>query len=137
MGRRKHQSIKDDKFKFYLKDGLSAGGRFIMVANSLLLSKRFQALSPLAQKVYLCLAMEAGGQDVVTLSHAGAKKYGITKSGYDSAIRQLIDGGFIRFDDNLSRLESNRFRFIPDWQQRAPPEKGKSKSMPEKQASSK
>lgn len=122
----KHQRVKDEKFKYYLKDGTSAGGRFIQIGNSLLLSKRFQALSPLARYVYLALAMEAGGKDVVSLSHSQAGKYGIKPSGYDNAIRQLKVGGFIRLDDGLGRLETNRFRFVRDWQQRAPPDPGSS-----------
>lgn len=120
MGR--HRTVKDDAIKYYLRDGASAGGRFIMVANSLLLSRQYQALSPLARYVYLALAMEAGGKDAVSMSHGQAKKYGITPSGYDNAIRQLKDGGFIRLDDGLGRLETNRFRFVRDWQQRAPPD---------------
>jgi hypothetical protein len=122
----RHQTVRDEKFKFYLKDGSSAGGRFVQIGNSLLLSKRFQALSPLARWMYFALAMEAAGKDVVSMSHSQAKKYGITPSGYDNAVRQLKDGGFIRLDDGLGRLETNRFRFVRDWQQRAPPDPGSS-----------
>lgn len=125
-GRKKHQTVHDEKIKFYLKGSFSAGGRFIIVANSLLLSKQYQALSPLARWVYLALAMEAGGEDTVSLSHSQARKYGITSSGYDNAIRQLKDRGFIRLDDGLGRLETNRFKFVRDWQQRVPPDPGSS-----------
>ena len=119
MSRRKHQTVRDDKLPFYLKDGASAGGRFIQVANSLMLSRRFQALTPNARWVYFSLAMEAGGRKEVTLSHSAARtKYGITKSGYDSAVRQLKENGFIKLVDGLGRLESNRFEFIRDWQLR-------------------
>ena len=84
MSRKKHQTVRDDKLPFYLKDGASAGGRFIQVANSLMLSRRFQALTPNARWVYFSLAMEAGGRKEVTLSHSAARtKYGITKSGYE------------------------------------------------------
>ena len=31
MSRRKHQTVRDDKLPFYLKDGASAGGRFIQL----------------------------------------------------------------------------------------------------------
>ena len=109
MSRKKHQTVRDDKLPFYLKDGASAGGRFIQVANSLMLSRRFQALTPNARWVYFSLAME----------HSAARtKYGITKSGYDSAVRQLKENGFIKLVDGLGRLESNRFEFIRDWQLR-------------------
>ncbi len=120
MSRKKHLTVRDDNIPFYLKDGASAGGRFIQVANSLMLSRRFQALTPNARWMYFCLSMEAGGRKEVTLSHSAAGKYGITKSGYDSAVRQLKEGGFIRLVDGLGRLESNRFEFVRDWQTRPP-----------------
>ena len=52
-------------------------GRFIQVGNSLLLSLAFKKLPGNAVKTYLALCMESGGRPTVTLSHAGAAKYGI------------------------------------------------------------
>ena len=124
MGKSKHRGIDESKIPHYLKDGGTSGGRFIPVTNSFMLSKRVQALTPNARWMLEALAMEKGdsGNNEVSLSHSGAKKYGFSKSGYDAAIRQLKEGGFIRLADGISRLETNRFVFLYDWHQKPPPE---------------
>ena len=117
---KKHRGIDESKIKHYLKDGGDSKGRFIPLTNSLMLSKRFQNLTPMARWMFLCLAMEAGGSDTARLSHTGAKKYGINSSSYDNAIKQLKDNGFIKLEENIGRLETNAFRFIYDWHFKPP-----------------
>ena len=112
MSRRKRTGVDDSKIPYYLKVHGTAGGRYVPLTNALLLSKDFQALTPTAKTLFLALCMEAGGKDIVTLSHKGAEKYGVKQSSYDAAKRELINKGYIEFDGNLSRLESNRFRFL-------------------------
>ena len=61
--------------------------RFIQVGNSFLLSNTFKKLPGNAVKTYFALCMESGGKPTVTLSHAGAAKYGIDDATFDRAIR--------------------------------------------------
>lgn len=112
MSRRRRTGVDDSRIPFYLKVNGTAGGRFIPLTNALLLSKDFQALPPSAKMFFFALCMEAGGAETATLSHKSAEKYGIKQSSYDAAKRELIDKGYIKLDESLSRRESNRFRFL-------------------------
>ena len=71
-------------------------GRFIQIGNSLLLSKEYQALSPGAGRLYLCMAMESGGKREFTFTHGIGKKYG--------------------FDNpDMAQYAPGSYRFIFDW----------------------
>lgn len=96
-------------------------GRFIQVGDTLLVSKRFQALKPNSKMLYFALAMDSGGKAKVKLSHGAAeRKYGISSTTYDRAIKDLIDGGFIRqeLDEYRSQFRTNEFTFVNDWKKR-------------------
>lgn len=120
----KKRGVNEDLVKFYLKAGGDSKGRYISVANSLMLDKHFQSLTPMARWMFFALCMEAGGEDSVSLSHKNAKKYGIKPTSYDAAIKQLIDKGFIRYADNLSKLETNKFVFMYVFRNTPPEEPG-------------
>ena len=115
----RHKSAKSVPIRPYLSANKDCReGRFIQVGNSLLLSKKFQALKGKAQILYFALAMEAGGQLVVKLSHGAAgRKYGIAPTTYDRAIKELIAAGFIEqiIDDDRAQFKSNEFRFLLTW----------------------
>lgn len=93
-------------------------GRFIQIGNSLLLSKKYQALSGKTQSLYFALAMEAGGKPIVELSHGAAeRKYGIVRSTYDRAIKELVATGFFEqvIGEDRSQFATNVFRFSLAW----------------------
>lgn len=95
--------------------------RFIQIGNSLLLSKKYQALHDTSRTLYECLAMESGGKRFVKLSRRQAeKKYGIKEATYTRAKKELIEKGFIRIKDNTGRYETNCFEFIDDWKNKNP-----------------
>ena len=72
-------------------------GRFLQIGNSLLLDKRFHALSSGARYLYLCLSMESGGKKLVQFSRGTtAKKYGIPKNSFTRQIDELVEHGFVR-----------------------------------------
>lgn len=70
-------------------------GRFIQVGNSLLLSKKFQALGQGRQLLYLCMALESGGKQEFKFTHGTAKKYGFAASTYDKYLSELCAAGFV------------------------------------------
>ena len=118
MSRKK--GIDERRIPQYLKVRGEVGGRFVPLTNALMLDKLFQSLTPNARWFFLALCMEAGGRPTVTMSHSAAKKYGITPSSYDSAVKQLTEKGFIKLADNLSRLETNRFELLFVWRGNPP-----------------
>lgn len=104
-------------------------GRFLQIGNTLLLDKRFQALSSGARYLFLCLAMEAGGKRSVSFSRGvTAKKYGIPKNSFTRHCSELEKSGFIR------RIESGDFlQFAPavyefslEWKTKPAPQNGAS-----------
>lgn len=117
----RHKSAKSVPIRPYLSANKDCReGRFIQVGNSLLLSKKFQALKGKAQILYFALAMEAGGQLVVKLSHGGAeRKYGIAPTTYDRSVKELIAAGFLEqvLDDDQSQFATNVFRFSTSWKE--------------------
>lgn len=116
MGR--HKAAKSVELKPWLSGNRECrDGRFIQVGNSLLLSEPFKKLPGNTVKTYLALCMESGGRPTVTLSHAGAAKYGIDDATFDRAISKLKEAGFIScdFDDNPYRYKANVYRFISNW----------------------
>lgn len=100
--------------------------RFVQVGNSLLLDKRYQALSAGARNLYLCLANESGGQREVKFSHGAARKYGIASSSFDRYIRELRQAGFITLTGGVEhgRFEANVFSFSLDWKTKSAPQSG-------------
>ena len=119
MSKRRYKSAKNVPIRPWLSAREDCReGRFIQVGNSLLLSKRFQALKANSRLLYIALAMESGGQPQVTLSHGGAeRKYGISRSTYDRAVKELIEAGFIKqeLDEFRSQFRTNEFSFINTW----------------------
>lgn len=89
--------------------------RFLQVGNSLLLSKRFQALGTGARLLYLCMAMESGGRRTVLLPQTAAKKYGVPSTSLRRYISQLADGGFIKVSSNKNLRKPNVYAFSSAW----------------------
>lgn len=110
-------------------------GRFIMVGNSLLLSRKdaskreqnaFLTVTPGTRVLYLALCMEAGGKNTVRFSHSAAQKYGISPTTYDRGIKQLCKAGLIEqvLDDQRSQFATNVFRFTSEWKSNPAPHFG-------------
>ena len=96
-------------------------GRFIQIGNSLLLSKTFQTLSPGAQHLYFCMAMESGGRQDFKFPLAVAKKYGIASTSLRRYITELAAGGYVTVQSNKNLRIANDYRFSIAWKNRAPP----------------
>ena len=91
-------------------------GRYLQVGNSLLLSKRFQALSAGARVTYLAMALESGGRPQFTFPAAAAKKYGVPLRSARRHIGELEENGFISCTSSgkNTRTES-LYEFRLDW----------------------
>ena len=98
-------------------------GRFIQVGNSLLLSRRFQALSSGAQFLYLCMAMECGGRRDFLFPLTAARKYGIGSSALRRHARELASAGFLSFVSMKSLREPNVYHFASSWDDTPRPHK--------------
>lgn len=89
--------------------------RFIQVGNSLLLSRRFHALSTGSRFLYFCMAMESGGRSGFVFPQREAKKYGIAPSSLRKHINELEAARFIRVYSGKPTREPNRYEFCVDW----------------------
>ena len=101
-------------------------GRFIQVGNSLLLDKRYHALSAGARHLYLCMVMEAGGKQEVKFPHGAAKKYGIASTSFDRHIKELQANGFLqKVGAGLYwQYAPSVFSFSTDWKAKSAPQNG-------------
>lgn len=101
--------------------------RFIQVGNTLLLDKRYQALSTGARCLYQDMLMEAGGKPTVEFSRGTAqKKYGVPKNSFSRYITELKDAGFIvvEQDGNFYQFAPNVYRFSLEWRTKPAPQIG-------------
>ena len=89
--------------------------RFIQVGNSLLLSRKFHALSTGSRFLYFCMAMESGGRNNFILPQKDAKKYGIAPSSLRKHINELEAAHFIRVYSGKPTREPNRYEFCLSW----------------------
>lgn len=94
--------------------------RFLQVGNSLLLSKKFQALGPGPRMLYLCMAMESGGRRTFLLPRSAAKKYGVPSTSLRRYIRQLADGGFVKVTSYKNLRKPNVYEFTSAWRTDGP-----------------
>ena len=125
MGR--HKAAKNVAISPWLSAKLDCReGRFLQVGNSLLLSEEYHRLTANAQILYLCMTMEAGGKPTVKFSHSAAKKYGISSTTFDRAIKQLREAGFLELveDDNMYQFAANVYRFSTRWKSKPAPRFG-------------
>lgn len=99
-------------------------GRFIQVGNSLLLSKEFSELTAGARCLYLCMAMESGGNRELQFTHGSAKKYGLAKASYDRYVKELKEYEFISAvpDKDLRQYAPGRYRFEFGWKTKSAPQ---------------
>ena len=94
---------------------------FIQVGNSLLLSKKFQALRSSTQMLYLCMAMESGGNREFKFSKGTMTKFGLNRSTAVKGIEALIEAGFIKKDSSgKNTREPNKYEFINEWKMKPP-----------------
>lgn len=98
--------------------------RFLQVGNSLLLSKRFQALGTGPRMLYLCMAMESGGRRAFRLPRQAAGKYGIPSSSLRRYVRQLAAAGFLTVRSNRNLRIPNDYAFCTDWRREEGPSPG-------------
>lgn len=89
--------------------------RFIQVGNHLLLSKRFQNLSPGAQTLYLCMAMESGGRKGFTFPLSTALKFGFAKNSFWRYRNELDEKHFIKYRSNRNIRKPNEYEFCLEW----------------------
>lgn len=95
--------------------------RFLQIGNSLLLSEQMKSLGTGARYLYLCMAMEAGGNREFVFPEASAKKYGIARNSFDRFKSQLLAAGLIRLKDSgRTTREKNVYEFRVDWQTKPP-----------------
>lgn len=100
-------------------------GRFIQVGNSLLLSKQFQTLTGAAQITLLCMAMESGGKREFQFPHSVAyKKYGISGTTLDRALKILVSKGFITVFQRGSLNFPSIYGFCMEWKTSSLPRNG-------------
>lgn len=91
-------------------------GRFIQIGNSLLLSKTFQKLSPGAQVMLLCMAMESGGRKNFKFPHSAILKYGFNKNYGAKYINELREAGFIELvSSGWTVRQANEYQFTIKW----------------------
>ena len=90
-------------------------GRFIQVGNSLLLSEKYQSLTPGARHLYLCMAMECGGRREFKFPLSAATKYGISSSTFRRHIAQLEAKEFITVLSMQSARKPNEYTFSLAW----------------------
>ena len=90
-------------------------GRFLQVGNSLLLSKRFQALPPTAQILYIVMANESGRNRSFEFPQTAAKKYGFAPTTFRRAVDELIKAGMITKQSGQSARAPNLYEFCFDW----------------------
>ena len=100
--------------------------RFLQVGNSLFFSPIFQQLKAGSQMLYLCMAIESGGNRDVVFSQKTAKKYGIPKSSFDRYIKELRDTGFVKvsIEGNMWQFKPTVYCFLFDWKQKVQPQNG-------------
>lgn len=92
-------------------------GRFVQIGNSLLLDKRFQALSAGARQLYICIALESGGKQEVEFPHGAARKYGFASTSFDRYVKELQNHGFLEKvgAGNFWQYAPSVFRFSVSW----------------------
>lgn len=96
-------------------------GRFLQIGNSLLLSDKFQELSPGAQMLYLCMCLESGGRRELTFPLSSAKKYGIAQRSFRRYLTDLEKAGFIEKESLANLRRPNEYRFSFGWKEARPP----------------
>lgn len=101
--------------------------RFLQVGNTLLLDKRFHALSSGARYLFLCMAMEAGGKRSVSFSRGvTARKYGISKNSFTRHCSELEASGFIRRIEcgDFLQFSPAVYEFSHEWKAKPAPQDG-------------
>lgn len=98
--------------------------RFLQVGNTLLLSKKFQALRPGARMLYLSMAMESGGRRGFQFPLSAARKYGLPSTSLRRYVRELTEEGFLTVQSNRNLRAPNLYAFTSHWQLDADPSHG-------------
>lgn len=93
----------------------SKEGRFIQIGNSLLLSEKYNALRPVTRLLYLCMAMEAGGNKSFNFPLSAAKKYGFSESSLWRGVKELESAGFLRHVSMKNLRMPNEYTFYDGW----------------------
>ena len=95
---------------------------FTMIGNSLLLSEAFQALTPGARQLYICMTVCSAGKRDFLFPAATAKRYGFAEKSFRRYLKELCGAGFIELvsSGRLTR-EPNQYSFCLDWKPQKPP----------------
>ena len=92
-------------------------GRFLQVGNSLFLSESFQNLSPGAQILFLCAALESGGRRDFLFPQKTAEKYGIAPRSLRRYVEELAEAGFIERTSLKNLRQPNEYTFSLRWKE--------------------
>ena len=88
---------------------------FIQIGSSLLLSKKFQALSYGARVTYFAMMMESGGKRRFIFPAEIMDKYGLPMRSCRRHIYELINSGFIRcVYEGKEQMNPNEYEFVSD-----------------------
>lgn len=119
MAKHKPKAAKQVELKAWLSANQdSRDGRFIQLGNSFLFSERVKSLKSGAFRLYICMAMEAGGRREFKFPKSAALKYGITYTSYRRYLTELIKCEFISCKQNNWNLrEENVYQFNFGWKE--------------------
>lgn len=92
--------------------------RYIRKGNSLMLHAAMLDLSHPAYRVLDYMKLESGGKPEFEFPHSKFRKI-ISKDGFQRAVRELVDAGFIEvLERNARRNKPNVYRFCSAWKDR-------------------
>lgn len=95
--------------------------RYIRLGNSQMLHKAMKSLSPIAFKVYTYMLQESGGEKEFEYPRVKFESI-VSKQGFQSAKKELIEKGFIaEKENNAHRRKANKYIFTEDWKRYEPP----------------
>jgi response regulator of citrate/malate metabolism len=89
--------------------------RFIQVGDTLFFDWHFRELCMGARWLYLCMAMEAAGEEDFQFTESTGRKYGFSHSSLRRYIEELVEADMItRYSKKEYRLPNN-YEFNSDW----------------------
>jgi len=86
-----------------------------------MLASQFQTLSSGARVLYLCMALESGGNRDFLFPQSAAKKYGISPRSLWRYVTELEKAGFIERVSLKTLRAPNEYRFSLVWKEARPP----------------
>ena len=88
---------------------------YLQLSVNVLLSPKFQALTPATQLTYLAMCATAKKSQDFVFPKETAARYGISEAALRRAVKQLSDSGFIRFESGWNTRKPNLYSFSRAW----------------------